>query len=172
VRIAIVVAAVVVALVATVLLVGWALPIRHRVSRQATYAVAPDTLFATLIHVEAFPAWRSGVERVEALPPVDGRRSYREVGSDGTLTYVVDEEVPARRLVTRIADRGLPFGGRWTYELAPAGGGTSLRITEDGEVYNPVYRFVSRFVIGHDRTLDRFLKDLGTRATTGTHAGA
>ena len=28
---------------------------------------------------------------------------------------------------------------------------------------NPVFRFVSRFVIGHTATIDRFLRDLGKR---------
>jgi len=63
--------------------------------------------------------------------------------------------------VTRIADPKLPFGGTWTYELSPAPERTSLRITEDGEVRNPVLRFVSRFVLGHTATIDRYLADLG-----------
>jgi hypothetical protein len=37
-----------------------------------------------------------------------------------------------------------------------------LRITEQGEVYNPVFRFVSRFVIGQNRTIETYLRDLGT----------
>jgi hypothetical protein len=36
-----------------------------------------------------------------------------------------------------------------------------LRITEDGEVYNPVFRFVSRFVMGHTATMDKYLADVG-----------
>jgi hypothetical protein len=68
--------------------------------------------------------------------------------------------------VGRIADSNLPFGGSWTYELAPAGDGeTTLRITEDGEVYNPIVRFVSRFVMGHDATIKQYLSAVGTRFT-------
>jgi len=47
--------------------------------------------------------------------------------------------------------------------VAPEGGGTRLTITEDGEVYNPVYHVVSRFVIGHTRSLDRYLEDAAKR---------
>ena len=36
-----------------------------------------------------------------------------------------------------------------------------MRITEDGEVYNPVFRFVSRAVMGHTAMLDAYLKALG-----------
>jgi hypothetical protein len=65
-----------------------------------------------------------------------------------------------RRHVDRIADPSLPFGGRWIYDLASDGSGTALTITEEGEVYNPVFRFVSRFIMGHTRTIDRYIADL------------
>ena len=60
----------------------------------------------------------------------------------------------------RIADPDLPFGGTWTYELKPDGGGTQLVITERGEVYNPIFRFMSRFVFSHTATMERFVASL------------
>jgi hypothetical protein len=62
--------------------------------------------------------------------------------------------------MVRIADPDLPFGGTWTYRLTPKGSGTRLAITEHGEVYNPLFRFVSRFVFGHTATVDRFIAAL------------
>jgi hypothetical protein len=38
---------------------------------------------------------------------------------------------------------------------------TEVRITEDSEVGNPVFRLVSPFVIGHTRTMDQYLRALG-----------
>ena len=35
-----------------------------------------------------------------------------------------------------------------------------IRITENGEVYDPVFRLVSAFVIGHLETIERYLRDL------------
>ena len=32
--------------------------------------------------------------------------------------------------------------------------------SEDGDVYNPIFRFVSRFVIGQHRTIDSYLQGL------------
>jgi hypothetical protein len=151
------------ALVLIVVLVGWSLPVAHRASRQASYPVPPDSVYSAITNVEAFPRWRSKVKSVERVASGTGVRGFRESGDDGDILYTIDEAVPNRRLVTRIADRSLPFGGRWTYELAPAGGGTTLRITEDGEVYNPVFRFVSRFVFGHNATIDGYLGDLGKK---------
>ena len=95
------------------------------------------------------------------LPERDGHRSYREIGSDGKILYVVEAATPPSRLVTRIADPSLPFGGTWTYELVPAGAGTTLRITEDGEVYNVIFRVMSKYVFGHTATVDTYLRDLG-----------
>jgi hypothetical protein len=100
------------------------------------------------------------VTGVEQLGGAHGRESWRETGKNGRITYEVVESQPPRRMVTRIADRGLPFGGSWTYELAPIDGGTRLSITERGEVYNPVYRFMSRYVIGHARTVEGYLRNL------------
>ncbi len=39
----------------------------------------------------------------------------------------------------------------------PAPQGSTLTITEDGEVYNPIFRFMSRFVFGHEATMAAYL---------------
>ena len=149
-----------------VAVVGWSLPVKHRASRSATYPATPDAVYAAITRVEDFPAWRTGMKKVEVVEPAAGGRRFREFSGDGAILFVVEEAVPPSRLVTRIADRSLPFGGSWTYELTPAATGTSLRITEDGEVYNPIFRFMSRFVFGHQTTIDTYLKDLGRRFGT------
>jgi hypothetical protein len=70
------------------------------------------------------------------------------------------EADPPHKLVTRIADPHLPFGGSWTYEITPTATGCSLTITEHGEIYNPVFRFVARYVQGYTATIDNYLKAL------------
>jgi hypothetical protein len=65
--------------------------------------------------------------------------------------------------VTVIADKGIPFGGSWDYRIIPEGAGSRITITENGEVYNPIFRFVSRYVIGHTATLDKYLSALATK---------
>lgn len=65
--------------------------------------------------------------------------------------------------MTRIADDKLPFGGKWIYEITTNATATELRITEDGEVYNAVFRFVSRFVFGHHATIETYLKDVARK---------
>ena len=162
-RMALLVFAVLVAIAIVIVVVGWSRPVSHRAARQATYAASSAAIYAAIAAPEHFPAWRSRVKSVEVLTPNNGLSRYREIGSDGTILYVVEEALPERRLVTRIADKSLPFGGSWTYSLAQAGSGTTLRIAEDGEVYNVVFRVMSRFVFGHHATIDVYLRDLAKR---------
>jgi|SRR5688500_9141640 len=151
------------ALVIIVVAVGLSLPVQHQAVSAARFRQSPAEIFAVITDAKNFPSWRPSVKSVEILPDSVGRKRFRERGSDGSILYEIEEATPNTRLVTRIADRSLPFGGSWTYELLPAGDSTTLRITENGEVYNPVFRFISRFVMGHTATMDRYLQDLRNR---------
>ncbi len=161
--------AVVAALAVLVAGVGWLLPVAHTARRQQRLAAPPATVWRTITDVDAFPSWRKDVSRVERLPDRDGRPIWIEEGSSGRITLAVERSEPLKVLVVRIADRGLPFGGTWTYEIAPADDGSVLSITEDGEVYNPIFRFMSRFIFGHDATIAAYLtaveRRVGTAAT-------
>ncbi|HWZ27463.1 MAG TPA: SRPBCC family protein [Gemmatimonadales bacterium] len=137
------------------------LPVKHRVTREATFNVPAERIFALISTPLDFPKWRTGVKSVEMLPTGGGLPKWAEISSNGTITLAVTQSVPGVELTTVIADKSLPFGGSWTYVLVPAGrDSTTLRITEDGEVYNVFFRFMSRFVFGHSATIDRYLKDV------------
>ena len=162
-KIVLIVLAVLIAAVAAVIAIGYSLPVKHRAVREVRLRQSPTVIFAAITDVKAAPSWRSSVKTVEVLPDSSGKSRFREIGSDGSILFEVEREVPGRKLVTRIADPSLPFGGTWTYDLIPDGDSTTIRITEDGEVYNPFFRFVSRFLMGHTRTIDRYLQDLTKR---------
>ena len=132
-RIVLIIVAALLALIALAALIGALLPVKHQVTRQATYKVSAERLFALISSPVDFPKWRAGVKSVEMLPTGGGPPKWTEVSSDGTITFAVTRSVPGVELVTVIADKSLPFGGSWTYVLAPAGpDSTTLRITEDG----------------------------------------
>lgn len=152
-------------LVVVVIAVGYMLPQNHQASRERTFMVSPQRVFAAIATPSEYPRWRSDVKRVEMLPDEGGLPRFREVGSNGDILYQVEERVPDRRLVIRIADTTLPFGGSWTHEVTPAATGTSLKITENGAVYNPIFRFMSRFVFGHHRTIETYLASLDKHLT-------
>jgi hypothetical protein len=149
-----------VAIVGAVALIGAMLPREHRATRRARFRQKPEAIYAA---VAGPPDWRSDLKGSGPLPDKNGRKQWWEVSGGQRITYeLVEDAAPARR-VTRIADAGLPFGGTWTLEIAPEGSGSTLRITEDGQVYNVIFRFMSRYVFGHTRTIETYLKDLGKK---------
>jgi uncharacterized protein YndB with AHSA1/START domain len=156
-KLLLIVGGLILALVVVVLIVGWMLPVKHQASRSATVAGPPEQVWRLVTEVDAFPTWRSDVKTVTRLPDRDGHIVWVEEGSNGRMTMAVERSEAPRQLVTRIADPDLPFGGTWTYVIAPAPNGTTLTITEDGEVYNPIFRFMSRFVFGHEATMAAYL---------------
>lgn len=151
----------IIAIVVLIIVIGVLLPRDHVAARTLRVNAPIDTVWRTMTDVAAFPSWRADVRRVELLPAVDGRASWREHSKDGPIAMVVDSSAPPSKLVTRIADENLPFGGTWTYVLTPGATGTRVTITEHGSVYNPVFRFVSRFLLGHTGTIDAYLRALG-----------
>jgi len=161
---AIIVVALVV-LVALVALIGMFLPKGHRASRTVVYSAPPESVYAAISDFAKFPEWRSGVTTVEMLSNDERNTRFREDGPHGPVTYKVEERQPGTRLVTRIDDPSLPFGGKWTLDVKPVPGGTELTITEDGEIYNPIFRVVSKVVFSPYTTIDTYQADLGKRLT-------
>lgn len=145
-----------VAIVLIIVLIGALLPQKHHVSRTVSLHQRVEVVWNL---ISGPPNWRPDITNYQELPPHDGHRMWRETDKHGqTITYETVESSAPRRLVVRIADPKLPFGGTWTYDLAPSDSGCSLTITEDGEVYNPLFRFVSRFIMGHTATIDSYVK--------------
>lgn len=152
------------AVAAIVVVVGYVLPKGHVAARSATFAAPPEAIWAAITEIDRFPSWRADVKTVERLPDREGRTTWVENGSSGRITLAVERSDPPRQLVLRIADPDLPFGGTWTYDVAPAAGGATLTITENGEIYNPMFRFMARFVFGYDATMRSYLAALEKRA--------
>lgn len=162
-KIALIVVLVLVVLIVVLVVVGLFLPRNHVASRSAVFDAPPERIWAALTDTAKAPEWRTGLKSVDALPPLDGKRRYREITGFGPITYVVEEERAPERLVGRIADEGLGYGGSWTWELAREGSRTRVTITERGFVTNPVFRVLARFVFGYGKTMDVYLRDLGRR---------
>lgn len=154
-----------VAIVAVVVvIVGYSLPKAHSVSRTTTLPLPPDAVYGLLLDVDQYQAWRPALKSVQRRADHEGRPAWTEEASGMTIPLHFERLDRPSLLVTRIADPSLPFGGTWTYRIAPAAAGSEITITEDGEVYNPLFRFMSRFVFGHTATLDEFVRNLEARA--------
>ncbi len=158
-KIALTIVGVLMLLIAVVVVIGALLPKRHVSTRTAQFNASAEQLFAL---VEGTQTWRPDVAKCEEMTDGRGRRLQRETSVRGeTITYELQDMNPPHSLVRRIATPNLPYSGSWSFVFAPAGEGTRVRITEDGEVHNPIFRFAMRFVLGETATLDAYLKAMG-----------
>jgi uncharacterized protein YndB with AHSA1/START domain len=123
-----------VAVIGVVTLVGYLLPVHHEVSRSAEFNRPPEAVYALIADLKNYSAWwpenQTNVEVVEAVPPA--------------------------KFVTKIVGE-TDFGGTWTMEIVPTSGGSRLTITERGEIYNPIFRTLARFVFGYTSTMESCL---------------
>ena len=152
------------ALVALSVAIGWFLPVGHAASRTVRLQQPPEAVWQAVTDYAAIPSWWDWSQRAERLPDRDGHEVWRESNKFGdTVTMETFESDPPRKLVRKIVGENLPFGGAWTWEIQPVEGGCTITITEDGEIYNPFFRFMARFILGYRGTMDAYLTALGKK---------
>lgn len=159
-----------VAIVVLMALIGLFFPRGHVASVRVRIARPAPDVWAAIRDFAAWPSWNPDVRSMERLPDRDGRERWQLSDSTGGFPSLVETSEPptdARpgRLVTRIDDPDLPFGGTWTWEVAPdgEGAGTTVTVTEDGEVTNPVFRFLANTVFGFHGSMEKSLRALAAK---------
>ncbi len=162
-KIALIVIAALVLLVALTTIIGFLLPQCHVLTRFIVLKQKRDAVYALISDLPGASQWRSGISSVEAVKGEGGETLYKETSRQGVLHYRIVETMPPQKFVTAIAEKNAPFGGTWTIELAETPEGTRVSVTERGEVYNPLFRFLSKFVFGHHATVEAYLKDLAAK---------
>lgn len=162
-RLALIGLGILVAAIVLVWVIGMLLPKGHVATRSAKFKVPRERVWELLADFAGQPSWRKNLKGVERAADQNGHEVWVEVNSRGErMPYETLEAVAPVKLVRKIADPTLPFGGTWTWEMLEENGGTRLRITERGEVYNPIFRIVSQFM-DMRRTIDGYLGDLGAK---------
>jgi hypothetical protein len=151
--------------------IGYLLPKEHTVTREARFRQPPEVIWKAITDIDAMPAWRQGLKSVKRLPDKNGLPAWVETLDSGIIPLETVASQPPSTLVVRIADPKLPFGGTWTYEITPLASGSNLLIREDGEIYNPLFRFMARFVFGYSGTIDAYLKSMAKKFGDQAEAG-
>jgi len=140
---------------------GALLPVGHTAAVQISLAPPPPVVYEVITDVSRSAGWRSDLDSIEVLSPPPPLR-WREHGPSGAIEFLQAQAIPPRSVRTEIQgaeEQG--FGGSWTWDLVPAeAGGTTLTITERGQVYNPLFRLLSRTVFSPYATLERYARDL------------
>ena len=140
-------------LIIIIVIIGYTLPVKHTASIQIEVKAAPEIVWQRLIRFKEYPSWRKDVKSVT---PVSETEWIETDKHNNKLPLKITVATAPRRLITEISGQGLPFGGNWEFRLQPGSTGTVVTITENGEVYNPVFRFISRYLMGHTSTIRKY----------------
>jgi uncharacterized protein YndB with AHSA1/START domain len=124
-----------VAVVGLVAVIGYFLPVAHEASRSAEFNKPPEAVFALMANPNTYLSWWDGA----------------------TVKSAVVESHPPNRVVTKVVGE-TQFGGTWTIDIVPTSSGSRVTITERGEVYNVVFRTLSKFVFGYTGTMESCLE--------------
>jgi uncharacterized protein YndB with AHSA1/START domain len=145
--------------------VGNFLPDRHTVARSQVIPQPPENIWAVISDHAQAPSWNPMVLSAEKQPDNDGNPVWLETYKNNQkMTLETKEFDPPRRLVRMITDVGLPFSGRWVYDIAQLKeGGSKVTITEHGEVKNPFFRLYARLIMSPTATIDKYLEALATK---------
>ena len=142
---------------------GSLLPREHVASSRITLPQPPDSIWPVVRDPGALVGTWSDLAEARRVDDPAGREVWAEKVSGFEMRLIMEESIPPSRLVTRIdAAPDAVFGGRWVYELAPMGPGTTLTVTEEGWVGNPLFRLMSKLG-GQHGSIDGYLKALGRK---------
>ncbi len=148
-------------IVALAWIVGSTLPRAHRAASRITLSQPPDSVWAVVRDPSALKGTWSDLTDARRVEDSAGREVWEEKVSGFEMRLIVEESTPPSRLVTRIdSPPDAVFGGRWVYELTPSGAGTTVTVTEEGWVGNPLFRLMSK-IGGQHRSIDGYLTALG-----------
>ena len=151
-----------VGLVVVAAIVGMMLPKAHEAWKGESYRAKPEQVFAVISDFAKYPEWRTGVTRVDVTGG-GANPTVTEHGSNGVIPFKVEVLQPPTKMVMRIADPNLSFGGTWTFEVAPQDSGSEILITENGEIYNPIFRVMSKLFFSPTASIETYLADLKKR---------
>jgi len=142
-------------------IIGFFMPVRHSLSVSRHYALPRAELWRILTDFSEYTRWRTDLSKIQRLDDHAGADVWLETDRHAqAIAYLTSELVQQQRLKRDIVTDNLPFGGSWTFLLTDNQALTTLTITENGEVYNALFRVMGKYIIGFDRSINRFLDDL------------
>ena len=86
-RYAVIVVGLIMAVVVIIVIVGSRLPVKHTVTREATYRATQTQMFELVRNVSEYPSWQTDVTKVEILPDVNGKPRVRETNGGQAIAY-------------------------------------------------------------------------------------
>ncbi|MFL2746005.1 MAG: hypothetical protein ACJ0A9_01605 [Dehalococcoidia bacterium] len=105
--------------------------------------------------------WRTGVIKIEKISDVSGRNIWKEFNSNGQVMKIETLEYsPMRRVVRRLINEN--EGGEiiWIYDFAEVGEISTLTVSEEGKLLNPILKLISKFNSSKTKVLNMYFQDI------------
>jgi hypothetical protein len=140
---------------------SFVLPAQTKHTRVIALKQTPEAVFTVLSDVGKFPSWNRHLEKVEILPPIEGKEATKQTFKRGmTMTIVTTESLAPTHLVRTVRDvSDNAFVGSWNYEITPTNEGCELALTEKFYSKKPFFRLMT-WLSGSTRYIDQHLVDL------------
>ncbi|MFM9841068.1 MAG: hypothetical protein ACKVOQ_22560 [Cyclobacteriaceae bacterium] len=145
-------------LIAIVYLIGLLMNVKHEATIQCEFKkIGMDEILLVITDYKEYTSWRSGIKELT----IDSVNHWTEKNSHGDkVSYRLEMGDEKGKLITRILNKDLAYGGFWEFTITSIDDGCSIKIVENGEVYNPLFRFMAKYIFGHETTLKNYVNDL------------
>jgi hypothetical protein len=140
--------------IAVIYLIGRSMPIEHTASLSRIFETPPEKIYLLIKNFKEYSNWRPNLKEIKPISDV----SWVEVDSRGeSMTYSFIRDKKNILVESKIMNEDKPFGGYWIFDIRKSGKNTELKITENGKVFPPVFRFLARYVFGHESTMKSYM---------------
>jgi hypothetical protein len=145
-------------LIAIVYLIGLLMNVKHEATIQREFKkIGMDEILSVIKDYKGYANWWSGIKELT----IDSVNHWTEKNSHGDkVSYRLEMGDEKGKLITRILNKDLAYGGFWEFTFTSIDDGCSIKIVENGEVYNPLFRFMAKYIFGHETTLKNYMNDL------------
>ena len=156
---------------------GYTIPVKHTVSVSQHYDKTATDIWLAITQYDKYPEWHEDIYAIKELPEKGGYQSWKEVDADGhTVPYIILKHSSNAQLVIQTDNKDKDFNYTRTYDLIPDTGhkekGTTLKITQNGEIHNFLFRIIAHFFTGHSNDIDTFLRSLKNKFLAEARASA
>jgi uncharacterized protein YndB with AHSA1/START domain len=141
-------------------LYGRSIPAHQTHTRSINLKQTPEAVFGLLTDLPNFPKWNRNMEKIEILPPVDGKEATRQTFKGNmVMTIITSESTPPKHLVRSMGDSSGPFEGSWIYDITPTANGSQVTLTEQNTVNSVLFRLMLK-LFSPTQYMDQHLTDM------------
>lgn len=133
------------------------LPREHRASSTIEVAATPEELWPLVADLEGQAEWSEMIHSVDVSETADGQKLYTQMTDMGPLPLVVVLSEEPERFKTEIHGTDMGWGGTWDWTIEPTDAGSRMTIVEEGWIENPVFKFLSHYVMEPHEAMDSVL---------------